>query len=397
MIPRRKAYIQKSELRKIVWMLLRDDKKSLQYLREWEDAFARYLGVKFAVAISSGRVGMELILKSLKLNKGDKVIVPAYTLKDLVPIIQALGLKVVPADIDVDTFNLDPRSVAERITGRTKVILATHLFGSPCPIDEILKIAQDNSILVIEDCAHTVGAKFQGRQTGSFGQAAFFSFGTIKPINTYGGGMVATNDEELAGQVRQTITNHKNQKITLMKRIILAYLEDKLLPTPLAYPALYLLASARGKERMTTFYRSIQRSPTVGYRLTGIQAFLGLKKIKTLEERNEKRRRQAGLLNSLLPDQVKPQQIGKEALPNYYFFVALLPGKVSEIRRQLLRHGIDAGIGDEIADDCGVMLGYRDCPNATRVFQHAIQLPLHEAISEHHIQWVAQVLREQLS
>jgi len=397
MIPRRKAYIPKGELGKIIWMLFRDDRKSLQCLREWEDTFARYLGVKFAVAVNSGRVGMELILKSLKLRKGDEVIIPAYTLKDLIPIIQALGLRVVPADIDVATFNLDPHSVAERITGRTRVILATHLFGSPCPINEILKIAEDNSILVIEDCAHSVGAKFRGWQTGSFGHAAFFSFETIKPINTYGGGMIVTNDRELIGKMRQITTNYKSQNRALIKKIIAAYLEDKLLPTPLAFPALYLLASAHWKKRMTDLYRSTQRSPTIPRRLTGIQAFLGLKKIKTLEERNAKRRRQAGLLSSLLPDQVKPQHLEEEALPNYYFFVALLPEKVPEIRRQLLLHGVDAGIRDEIADDCGAMLGYRDCPNATKVFQHAIQLPLHEAMSERHIRRVAQALKDQLS
>ena len=182
----------------------------------------------------------------------------------------------------------------------------------------------------------------------------------------------------------------------MIKKALVACLEDKLLSTPLAFPFLYLLASARWKKRMTAFYRSLRKSSSAQYPLTGIQAFLGLKKIKTLEERNAKRRRQARLLSSLLPDQVRPQQIKKEALPNYYFFVALLPAKVPEIRRQLLLRGIDAGIRDEIADDCGVMLGYRDCPNATRVFQHAIQLPLHETMSERHIRRVAQVLKEQL-
>jgi len=396
MIPRRRIYIQEGELRKIIWMLFCNNRKFVSYLREWEDTCARYLGVRFAVAVSSGRVGMELILKSLKLKKGDEVIVPAYTLKDLIPIIQALGLKVVPADIDIDTFNLDPHSVAERITNRTKVILATHLFGSPCPIDEILKIAEDDSIFVIEDCAHSAGAKFQGRQTGSFGQAAFFSLDTIKPINTYGGGMVVTDDKKLANQMRQAITHCQSQKAVLIKKFNLAYLENKLLSTPLAFPFLYLLASARGKKRMTAFYRSLRKSSTARCRLTGAQAFLGLRKIKTLEERNAKRRSRAALLSSLLPEQVRPQQIEKEALLNYYFFVALLPGKLPEIRKQLLMHGVDAGIRDEIADDCGVMLGYKDCPNATRVFQHAIQLPLHEAMPEHHIRRVAKVLKDQL-
>ena len=302
----------------------------------------------------------------------------------------------VQADIDENTFNLDPRSVAKRITNRTKVILATHLFGLPCPIDEILRIAEEHSIFVIEDCAHSAGAKFQGRKTGSFGHAAFFSLDTIKPINTYGGGMVVTNDGELANKVRQAVTHYQSRKAALIKKVILAYLENKFLPTPLAFPALYLLASARGKERMTAFYRSLRKSSTARCPLTGLQAFLGLKKIETLEERNAKRRRQAYLLRSLLPDQVRPQQIKKETLPNYYFFVALLPAKVPEIRKQLLMHGVDAGIGDEIADDCGVMLGYKDCPNATRVFQHAIQLPLYEAMSEHHIRRVAQVLKDQL-
>lgn len=375
-------------------MLFKKNVDFPQYIAKWEAAFARYLGVRDAIAVGSGRSGMELVLRSLELNRGDEVIIPAYTLKDLIGIIQSLGLTVVPADIHPKTFNIDPDSVAKRITARTRVILATHLFGMPCQIDRILEIARHKSIFVIEDCAHSTGTEFKGRKTGFFGDAAFFSLDTIKPINTYGGGVVVTNNGELARKVQERVTHYKNQTELPIKKIIMSLFENWLLSTPLSFPALHLLASGRWHKKMFAIYKAAQKPSKPRESFTDFQAFVGLEKLKTLDERNARRREQANLLKSLLSKKVLPQQIVDGASPNYYFFVALLPFSIWETRRFLLKHGIDAGIGAEIADDCGSFLKRTDCPNARAVFQHAIQLPLHEGMSEHHIQRVAKVLRK---
>lgn len=394
MIPRRKAHILRGEFWILMRMRFKKNKDSSQYISNWEDSFAHYIGVEYAISVSSGRAGMELILRSLELDKGNEVIIPAYTLKDLIDIIQSMGLVPVPADIHPKTFNIDPNSIAERITERTKVILATHLFGMPCQIDRILEIAKCKSIFVIEDCAHSAGSEFKGRKTGSFGDAAFFSFETIKPINTYGGGMVVTNDERLVSKVREAAVHYRSQARIPLKKIIAAYLESWFLPIPLSFPFLYLLASPRWNKKVYSLYRTVQRSPAPRQIFSDFQAFLGLEKLKTLEERIALRQTKASLFKSLLSNKIVPQQIGEEMSPNYYFFVALLQSNIWEARKFLLMHGIDAGIGAEITDNCGSILGRTDCPNAREVFQHAIQLPLHEGISQCQIRYIAEVLGE---
>ena len=393
MIPRRKIHVQKGEIWKIIKILFRISENKKQYVKELENVFAKYIGVKHAIAVSSGRVGLELILRSLELNKGDEVIIPAYTLKDLIPIIESLGLVVVPVDIDMGTFNIDPISIEKKITKRTKAILATHMFGSPCKIDKIMETARKHSIFVIEDCAHSAGAEFQGGKTGSFGHAAFFSFEAIKPINTYGGGMIVANDPELTNKIRRIIKDYKKSDLSVIKKVIVANLENIFLPTIFSFPFLYFLASPKLKKRVALFYRFIQGHPSSHQGYTQLQAYWGIEKLKNLDKRIGIRQKKASILKSLLNNDIKPQKILASAIPNYYFFVALLPGRNTiKIRKQLLKRGIDAGIYDEITDNCGAILSEKSCPNATKVFKSAIHLPLYESLSNNQIQKIANTL-----
>lgn len=392
MIPRRKIHTIKGEYRLAIKMLLKNNSNLAGCISGWEEEFARYLGVRHALAVGSGRAGMKLILKSLRLKEGDEIIIPAYTLKDLISVIQSLGLKVVVADIDPKTFNIDPDSVAEKITGRTKVILATHIFGSPCRIDSILHLARPSSIFVIEDCAHSLGAEFNDRKTGSFADAAFFSFETIKPVNAYGGGMLVVNNEELFRKAQKDGLCYKNERKTSISKVAMAFLENLLLPTPLSYFPLSLLASRRCNKKIYGFYRRIQELSAQKKPFTDFQAFIGMQKLKSLDKRVAWRQKQASLLKLLLTKEIIPQQIEAQASSNYYFFVALLPFDIWKARMALLRRGIDAGIAAEITDDCASFLGAEDCPNAKKAFQSAIQLPLHEGMDERQIRYVAETM-----
>jgi len=386
--------MQNGEMWRIIKFLFRTSKNKKQYVREWEKDFAKYIDVKHSIAVSSGRAGLELILKSLELSKGDEVIIPAYTLKDLISVIQSLGFNVVPVDVDIETFNIDPSSIEKKITKRTKVILATHMFGSPCCIEKIMELAQKHSIFVIEDCAHSAGTEFQGRKTGSFGHAAFFSFEAIKPINTYGGGMVATNDLKLANKIRQSVKDYKKSNLSVIKKMIVANLENVFLPTIFSFPFLYLLASPKLKKKITSFYRFIQGHPSSHQGYTELQAYLGIEKLKTLDRRIKIRRKKSSILKSLLNNNIKPQKILTKASTNYYFFVASLPsgGDIIKIRKQLLKRGIDAGVYEEITDNCGLRLGKRDCHNTIKVFKSAIHLPLYESLSRDQIRYIAEVV-----
>jgi perosamine synthetase len=394
MIARRKAHILKSDMSAAIYSFLKLRKGSGRFISEWESVFSGYLGVAHAIAVGSGRIGMELLLRALNLKSGDEIIIPAYTLKDLISIIESLGLKVVAADIDPVTFNINPDVLTKKITDRTRVILPTHLFGTPCQIDRILDIANSHDILVIEDCAHSAGATFLGKKTGSFGHAAFFSFETTKPINTYGGGMVVTDDDDLALRVRNLQEGRSGTRKNPTGKMIAIFLERAVLSSPLSYPMLHLLASPVYNKWMLALYKLVYKTPSSRSSYTDFQALIGLNKIKTLDDRIKERKELALRLSSYLKTFYLAQYIGEDLVSSYYFYVGLAPSHAFEIRRLLLKQGIDSGIESEIADDCGRILGQTDCPNATEVFNRAIQLPLYEDMSARSLQRIGEAARK---
>ena len=171
-------------------------------IRQFEQAFAAKLGVDDAVSASYGRVAFYYLLEALELPKGGEVILPALTFWVVPEMVRVAGLTPVFADVDPQTFNLDPAAFERAITDRTVAVVPTHLYGLPCQMDKIMAIADRRGLRVIEDCAHALGARFKGRLTGAFGDAAFFSFQTLKPLNTYGGGIAVTRDRLVLDRVR---------------------------------------------------------------------------------------------------------------------------------------------------------------------------------------------------
>jgi perosamine synthetase len=165
---------------------------------EFEEAFARFLGVRYAVASSSGTASIHIALGSTQLEPGFEIITSPITDPGTVAPILFQNLIPVFADVDPETLNLDPDSVAERITERTRAIIPVHLAGTPCEMDEILEIAQKHNLLVIEDCAQAHGATYEGRMVGSIGDLGCFSLMGGKHITSGGeGGMTVTDKEEL--------------------------------------------------------------------------------------------------------------------------------------------------------------------------------------------------------
>ncbi len=357
---------------------------------QWERGVAEFVGVPHAVAVNSGRLGMRLILEHLKIGAGDEVIVPAYTLKDLLPLIQDTGAKAVPADIDPNTLNVTADSVAARITPNTRAVVVLHAFGAPAPVDAIAALAEARGIPVVEDCAHSLGATLNGRQTGSFGRAAFFSFEPTKPVNTYGGGMVVTGDAELAKFVRGRVENLPLDPATLLKKAAATNKEKLLTGTGLAWPLLMLLASPRGKALLSRAYRGAQTVPSGGAQYHPAQARIGIARLGTLPGRLAARRRSARLLMSLLDPSIRVQQLIPGAESTWYFFVVLLTKRAATLRAPLLaRYGVDAAVEEEIADECARILGRADCPGVVDVYFNAMALPMFDDIGERQVRRVA--------
>lgn len=357
-----------------------------------EKEIAKRVGVENAAAVSSGRQGLRMILDYLAPTEGDEVIVPAYTLGALLPLLQDHGLRAVPADIDPATLNVDPATVQQRMTDRTRVVLALHTFGCPCEIDQLQEICRRRGVFLIEDCAHSFGASLNGCQTGSFGEAGFFSFEATKPLNTYGGGMIVTREEALVEAARAKSESYHTDTRAFLKKVRSVRVERLLFASGLAMPILLLLATPALRRCMERLYRVFQSVPPSDLRYLPVQASLGLKKLSSLDSRIAERQKTADLYRSLLKPSIRMQQVPENASSTWYFVVAVLPTDAAPIRRKMLLRGIDAGVGNEIADNCARLLGFTDCPVADRVSASAIALPIYDGIPDSSVRKVASVL-----
>ena len=170
---------------------------------EFEQAFADYYGVKHGIAVCNGGAALHCAMYAIGVGPGDEVIVPPYTY--IASCLAPLYVNAVPifVDIDADMLNISPDEIRKSITDRTRAIVPVHMCGRPCEMDEIMQIADEHELMVVEDCAQAHGAEYKGRKVGSFGQIAAFSFCQTKHITTGGeGGMIVTDDDELAARAR---------------------------------------------------------------------------------------------------------------------------------------------------------------------------------------------------
>ena len=172
-----------------------------RFIAEFETGFARYIGVQHAASVSNGTVALHLALVALGIGPGMEVIVPTLTYIASVNAIACTGAAPVFVDSLPDTWQMDPDDVQRKITGRTRAILAVHMYGHPCNMSALSALATEHDLLLIEDCAESFGSLYQGRHTGTFGDIATFSFFGNKTITTGEGGMVVTKDETLHERV----------------------------------------------------------------------------------------------------------------------------------------------------------------------------------------------------
>ena len=163
-----------------------------------EEEFKRYLGVKHAFAFNSGRSSLFAILKSLGLEKGSEVLMQAFTCNAAANPIFWAGLKPVYVDCNEDDFNIDADDLEKKTSKNSKVVMVQHAFGLPADIEKVLEASRKNNLILIEDCAHSLGAEYKGRKVGTFGKAAFFSFSRDKIISSVYGGVAVTNDDSIA-------------------------------------------------------------------------------------------------------------------------------------------------------------------------------------------------------
>lgn len=173
-----------------------------KYVQLFEDEFAKKIGVKYSTTVCNGTVALHLALLALGIGEGDEVIVPTFTYIASVNSIQYTGAQPVFVDCDPVSWQISPGDVLKKITPKTKAIMVVHLYGQSCDMESICKIAKNNNIFVIEDCAEAFGTKFHDQHVGSFGDIATYSFFGNKTITTGEGGIVVTNNETLYNRAK---------------------------------------------------------------------------------------------------------------------------------------------------------------------------------------------------
>lgn len=203
MIPVAKPSLGEEELKNVIeavkdgWISSKG-----KFIEEFEEKFAEYCGVKYGIATSNGTAALHLALTALGIKKGDEVIVPDLTFIATANAVIYCNAKPVFVDSDPEYWCIDPKKIEEKITKRTKAIIPVHLYGHPCDMDAILDIAEDHNLYIVEDAAEAHGAEYKGKKVGSFGVISCFSFYGNKVITTGEGGMCLTNNEELAEEMR---------------------------------------------------------------------------------------------------------------------------------------------------------------------------------------------------
>lgn len=178
---------------------------------QFEDEFKRYIGAQHAVAVSSCTAALHLALLALRVGPGDEVIVPGMTFAATANVIVHCGATPVFVDCERDTMNIDPHDVEKKITNRTKAIIVVHMAGRPCDMDAIVALAKRSGIKIVEDAAHAVETEYKGKKVGTIGDIGCYSFYATKNLVTGEGGMLVTNDGEVASRVRMLSLHGMNK------------------------------------------------------------------------------------------------------------------------------------------------------------------------------------------
>lgn len=327
-------------------------------VRRFEEAFAAYIGVRHAVAVANGTVAIHAALASAGVKAGDTVVTTPFTFIATANAIMHCGARPEFSDIDPETFNLDPAALDETLTRLkragtpAKAVLLVHLFGLPCDMDAIGTVAREHDVIIIEDAAQAHGAAWKGRRVGSFGAAGTFSFYATKNLATGEGGMVVTNSDEIAHDVR-TMVNHG--RIGHYEHGALGY----------------------------------------NYRLNDIAAAIGLVQLGKLETFNLRRRANADALNRSLADiaqlRLPVQPAGCDHV--YHHYTVRHPAR-DALAATLRDHGVDTGVIYPIAlhkQPYYAALGYAEqsLPAAEQAAREVLSLPVHPNLSLTDVQTIA--------
>ena len=377
-------------------------------IEAFEDQVARYLGVKHALSLPSGRMALYLSLKALKLDSGSEIIIPSFNVPEVVSTVIWAGMRPKFVDIDPGTYNVSPELIEEKISEKTGAILLTHLYGQPAQIDKILNIAEKHGIRVIEDAAQALGASYQGKKVGTFGEIAYFSFGLVKNLNCLGGGMAVTDSKDLYEEMKSVVQGFRSPSSFNIAKNLLSAIAIWIATSPfvfsaMVYPVLAIITKVKRGMIDEAFNEDLseltQSEPPAYYQVkfTNLQAAMGIEQLKTLDYNNEKRRKNGEFLNTLLKDhkEIAIPSVLPDVKSIYLNYVIKVKDR-EKVMDELFRKGIDVTKGFLI--DCSSHQLFKnyptESPHAQFLSQQGLYLPIYPSLKNKDIYYIAETLKE---
>lgn len=372
-----KQKIDEDDINSVVKVLKGDYLTTGPIVSEFENSVAKYVGTKYAVAVSNGTAALHMACYAAGISEGDEVLVPAITFAASSNCVLYCGGKPVFIDIDPKSYNIDINKIKEKITNKTKAIIPVDFAGQSVDMDLILKIAEEYNLIVIEDAAHALGSEYKNEKVGSKAHMTEFSFHPVKPITTGEGGVVVTNSKEL-------------------------------------YEKMILFRShgiTRNSELMTEnqgpwYYEQIDLG--YNYRLTDIQSALGLSQIKKLDDFILKRREIVNKYNEAFKDlkEIVTPFENEYSKSGYHIYVLLLNLDKLKCGRKEIFEALQAeNIGVNVhylpvyLHPYYKKLGYKkgECPVAEDIYNRMITIPLFPSMSDKDIKDVIEAVKKVLN
>jgi perosamine synthetase len=333
------------------------------YIPKFESEFAQFCESKHGIAVANGTVALHLALLAYGIGPGDEVIVPTLTYIASANAVTYCGAKPVFVDAEPKTWNMDPTLIEAKITSKTRAIMVVHLYGHPTDMDPIHEIAKKHKLVIVEDAAESHGATYKGKKTGSLGDVATFSFFGNKTITTGEGGMVLTDDSALAEKMR--------------------------------------LYKGQGMDPKRRYW-----FPVVGYnyRMTNIQAAIGLAQLENIDTQLNARRNLAKKYNELLKGLDSTIELPYEAdwaTHSYWMYSIVLKKGTRVNRDQLMSLLAEDGIETRpIFYPMHILPPYLEknanYPVADQIAAHGINLPTHGALSDSDLMYICDALKKHL-
>jgi len=405
-IPRHSTALSNKDLKIVLKSILSGNIIEGEKIKEFEGKFAKYIGVKHAITVSSARMGIYLSIKSLDIKKNDEIILPSYNFHIIPSIIVSLGAKPVFVDIDPKTYNINPEKIEEKITKKTKALLIVHLFGNPCNMKHILKICKKYNLILIEDCAHACGGEYKGKKVGNFGNLGCFSFSIAKNMTALSGGVVTTNNNKVAKKIRNSIEsfeypNKLNILKIITKSILISFMSNPKVFSEFTYPMIRFLKIFKFDindifEEDIKLIKKIPKKHKTKF--TNLQASIAIKQLEKLDSMNEKRIENAKEISKFLKE-IKSITVPKtltESKHVYHKYVITVDSrKRDSIVKKLFDRGINTTEG--FIKNCSELEIFKPFksknPVSKKVSEITIYLPLHSLLSLDDMEYMTKQLK----